>query len=187
MSFRGARRLTDPFAVRRPRSIWPPILAVLIVLLAGCKDDKADPKATVETGSTAEITPEAASEESTTSESTTSESTTAESQMPAAESTTQTATTVEPAFTPAKCQFNVLSGRDVECGYLVVPEKHAQPDNGRALRLHVAIFKSDSPDPAPDPVVYLAGGPGAHALEASPVGIRDYVRADVGRSGSGHV
>ena len=167
MANRRRRDMVDPFAIGWLRSIWSAFFIVLIVLLASCKDNKADPTAKVEAGSTVKITPEATSEESTTSESTTSESTTAESEMPAAESTTQTATTVEPAFTPAKCQFNVLSGSDVECAYLVIPEKHAQPDNGRTLRQHVAIFKSDSQDPAPDPVVYSAGGPGAHALEAS--------------------
>jgi pimeloyl-ACP methyl ester carboxylesterase len=33
------------------------------------------------------------------------------------------------------------------------------------VRLHVAVFPAETDDPAPDPVVYLEGGPGGHALE----------------------
>ena len=50
------------------------------------------------------------------------------------------------------------------CGDLTVPEDRRQP-NGPEVRLHVAVFKSQDPRPAPDPVVYLEGGPGGHALE----------------------
>ncbi len=33
------------------------------------------------------------------------------------------------------------------------------------MRLHVAVFPAETQDPAADPVVYLEGGPGGHALE----------------------
>jgi len=49
-------------------------------------------------------------------------------------------------------------GAGVECGYLTVPQNRADPD-GRKIRLVVATRKSTSPNPKPDPVVYLAGGP----------------------------
>jgi metal-dependent hydrolase (beta-lactamase superfamily II)/pimeloyl-ACP methyl ester carboxylesterase len=62
-----------------------------------------------------------------------------------------------PTFEPSGCQFQHDTSHRVECGYLVVPEKHSQPDNGRTVRLHVAIFKSTSPNPKPDPVIYLSG------------------------------
>jgi metal-dependent hydrolase (beta-lactamase superfamily II)/pimeloyl-ACP methyl ester carboxylesterase/Tol biopolymer transport system component len=62
-----------------------------------------------------------------------------------------------PTFEAAECQFQHDTSHRVECGYLLVPEKHSQPDNGRTVRLHVAIFKSTSPRPKPDPVIYLSG------------------------------
>jgi pimeloyl-ACP methyl ester carboxylesterase len=66
-------------------------------------------------------------------------------------------------FEPASCWFPPRE-REAECGYLVVPEDRDDPE-GRDIRLAVAVFESDSPSPASDPVVYLAGGPGEHALE----------------------
>lgn len=75
----------------------------------------------------------------------------------------------QPVFEEARCQFDVPSGRDARCGYLTVPEDHFDVENGRTLRLHVAIFASDSANPAPDPVVYLEGGPGGDALETVPL------------------
>lgn len=73
-----------------------------------------------------------------------------------------------PKFESAECQFEIPPGQTVECGYLTVPKDHSQPD-GPTIRLHVAIFRSHSDNPAPDPVVYLAGGPGENALEAMPL------------------
>ena len=60
-------------------------------------------------------------------------------------------------FEPADCQFEHDASHGVECGYLIVPEKHSQPENGKTVRLHVAVFKSNSIDPQPDPVFYLSG------------------------------
>jgi len=71
-------------------------------------------------------------------------------------------------FESAQCQFEIPPGQTVECGYLTVPEDRSQPD-GPTIRLHVAIFRSHSDNPAPDPIVYLAGGPGGNALEAVPL------------------
>jgi pimeloyl-ACP methyl ester carboxylesterase len=72
--------------------------------------------------------------------------------------------TVPPKLQTAPCQFNIPLGQTVECGYLIVPEDRSQTD-GPTIRLHFAIFKSPSENPAPDPIVYLEGGPGGHALE----------------------
>jgi pimeloyl-ACP methyl ester carboxylesterase len=60
------------------------------------------------------------------------------------------------------------SGYDVTCGWLTVPEDRTHPNNDNTIQLHVAIFKSDNPDAAADPIVYLEGGPGGDALEAIP-------------------
>jgi len=72
-----------------------------------------------------------------------------------------------PRFEPASCPFTpatgMTEGKDVRCGYLVVPENRSQP-GGREIRLAVAIFKSPSANPRPDPVIDLEGGPGASAL-----------------------
>ena len=71
-----------------------------------------------------------------------------------------------PTFESSTCQFINAYRYDVECGYLVVPEDHSQPD-GPTVRLHVAIFRSNNPDPEPDPVIYLAGGGGVNHLDSS--------------------
>ena len=81
--------------------------------------------------------------------------------------------TPEPAYEvlyeTAPCKFAIPGPRDVECGFLTVPENRDDVANGRTVRLHVAIFPSDSPNPAPDPIIYLEGGPGGDALEAVPL------------------
>ena len=51
-----------------------------------------------------------------------------------------------------------------ECGYLTVPVDRAYP-LGQKIRVSVAIFRSTNPNPAPDPVVYLNGGPGVAGLK----------------------
>lgn len=70
----------------------------------------------------------------------------------------------QPVFEPAACAFAVPAGQDPLCGYLLVPENRARPGSA-TLRLHVAVFRSTSPHPAPDPVVYLSGGPGSSGLD----------------------
>jgi hypothetical protein len=54
-----------------------------------------------------------------------------------------------PTFESAGCQFDAPSGYKAECGYLTVPEDGSQPE-GPQIRLHLAIFKSTSPNPEPD-------------------------------------
>lgn len=63
-----------------------------------------------------------------------------------------------PTVYPGAPQFDVKPGS--ECGYLTVPEDRSKPD-GRTIRLLVVRMPSASPSPKSDPVVYLAGGPGA--------------------------
>lgn len=72
-----------------------------------------------------------------------------------------------PRFIETRCAFSKPELREVRCGNLVVLEDRSQPEGG-TVTLHVAIFKSDSESPAPDPIVYLEGGPGASALKAMP-------------------
>jgi pimeloyl-ACP methyl ester carboxylesterase len=53
--------------------------------------------------------------------------------------------------------------RDYECGLLNVPEHHNKPD-GKQIQLAVAIIKSTSDAPEPDPLVLLQGGPGGSGI-----------------------
>ena len=68
-----------------------------------------------------------------------------------------------PRFEAADCPFGSPANVTVHCGYLVVLEDRAQ-SGGATIRLAVAILKSDNPQPAGDPLIFLNGGPGAHAL-----------------------
>lgn len=61
-----------------------------------------------------------------------------------------------------KCDYGNLP-MDVDCATLVVPADHTNPASGK-LRLPVTIVRSSNTNPAPDPVVYLAGGPGESAV-----------------------
>jgi len=73
-----------------------------------------------------------------------------------------------PRFEPAGCPFDGVEGRDeVDCGYLVVPESRGHTES-RTLRLAVAILRSSSDTPRPDPLVYLSGGPGGKSVEFTP-------------------
>ena len=68
-------------------------------------------------------------------------------------------------YEQARCPFRRPLGASVTCGFLSVPEDRTQPD-GPTIRLPVAIFKSTSQTSAPDPIVYLEGGPGGNPLES---------------------
>ncbi|MFW5696614.1 MAG: alpha/beta fold hydrolase [Phototrophicaceae bacterium] len=68
-------------------------------------------------------------------------------------------------FREAECPFELVEGSlAVNCGYVTVPEFHAQPD-GRTIELAVAIIPSSAANPAPDPLVMAQGGPGGSTLE----------------------
>ena len=49
--------------------------------------------------------------------------------------------------------------QDMRCGFLTVPENRTK-SGSRTIRLAVAVLKSTSSTPAPDPMLYLSGGPG---------------------------
>ncbi|HTP06964.1 MAG TPA: alpha/beta fold hydrolase [Anaerolineae bacterium] len=72
-----------------------------------------------------------------------------------------------PQYEKTDCWFKPPIGRDVECGWLIVPEDHAKPD-GNTIKLAVARFKSDASQPEADPIVYLEGGPGGSPLKSYP-------------------
>jgi pimeloyl-ACP methyl ester carboxylesterase len=57
-----------------------------------------------------------------------------------------------------------LGSREAQCGTLKVYENRTAR-SGRMIDLRVAIIKAQSDHPAPDPIFYLAGGPGDAATE----------------------
>lgn len=84
-------------------------------------------------------------------------------------------TTVQ--YEPSTCPLMMPS--NVECGYLTVPEDRAVPDSP-TIRLAVAIYRTRSSEPAPDPLLFLDGGPGSCTLDAWSRGL-DSLVARVGR------
>ncbi|KOU32005.1 transporter [Streptomyces sp. WM6372] len=69
-------------------------------------------------------------------------------------------------FEPGPCPKTpepVKELRGARCGTLTVPENRAEP-GGRTIRLGVAIVPAATDEPKPDPIVWLAGGPGDDAV-----------------------
>jgi pimeloyl-ACP methyl ester carboxylesterase len=56
-----------------------------------------------------------------------------------------------------------VEGRTVICGRVDVPESHDTPDGPR-ISLAFAVLKARTESPAPDPLIYLHGGPGGGAV-----------------------
>lgn len=63
-----------------------------------------------------------------------------------------------PRFEPTECWF-ATSKDGVDCGYLVVPENRRK-DDSRMIRVATAIVRASDGERAPDPVVFIGGGPG---------------------------
>src|SRR5690606_7947023 len=73
----------------------------------------------------------------------------------------------EPTWTSAPCTVPTPAGRTTVCGTLTVPEDRSDP-TGAQVQLAVAIVKTNSPTPEPDPAVYLGGGPGGTVMDGLP-------------------
>ncbi|MCU0497424.1 MAG: alpha/beta hydrolase [Anaerolineae bacterium] len=78
-------------------------------------------------------------------------------------------------FESTNCPFTVPEDLTVECGYLIVPEDR-NGDLTDTIRLAVALYRSTSSEPAPDPVVFLQGGPGGGSIELLAGQIENFVR-----------
>ncbi|HEV7517662.1 MAG TPA: alpha/beta fold hydrolase [Thermoanaerobaculia bacterium] len=72
--------------------------------------------------------------------------------------------TVRQKLTP--CHVPNL-GEEVLCGTLTVWENRAA-SSGRKIPLNIVVLPAKSPDPVPDPLVYLAGGPGYPVTAEAP-------------------
>ncbi|MEM7338933.1 MAG: alpha/beta fold hydrolase [Actinomycetota bacterium] len=66
-------------------------------------------------------------------------------------------------FESSPCEFELPDAATPECGTVTVP-MNWETGEGEVI-LSVAVFSSLAPEPAADPVVYLEGGPGGHALD----------------------
>jgi pimeloyl-ACP methyl ester carboxylesterase len=74
------------------------------------------------------------------------------------------------SFEATDCMFDPLipGMRDetIECGYLTVPEqRRGESNDGRTIRLAVAILGSSSENPLPDPLFIAQGGPGGSTID----------------------
>jgi pimeloyl-ACP methyl ester carboxylesterase len=78
-----------------------------------------------------------------------------------------------PRFEESRCRFPLPESYKVRCGNLIVPEDRSNPES-RTIKLHVAIVSAKSRTPAPDPVVYLDGGPGGHTLMTMHILLPEY-------------
>jgi pimeloyl-ACP methyl ester carboxylesterase len=78
--------------------------------------------------------------------------------------------TASPSATPSlatfeatTCSANIVpAGQDaggMRCGFVTVPEDRTRR-SGRTIRLAIAVIKATGPQPVPDPLLYLSGGPG---------------------------
>ena len=63
------------------------------------------------------------------------------------------------------------------CGYLTVPEDRDNPQS-RTIRILVARVRAASKTPKPDPIVFLAGGPGGAGTLSAPGVVASGMNAD---------
>jgi pimeloyl-ACP methyl ester carboxylesterase len=68
-------------------------------------------------------------------------------------------------------------GSNYSCGYLTVPENRTNPKS-RNIRILVARVKAVSDRPKPDPIVFLAGGPGGAGTLSAPGLVNGGMNAD---------
>jgi pimeloyl-ACP methyl ester carboxylesterase len=61
-------------------------------------------------------------------------------------------------------QADKLAALGATCGTLTAPQNRGNPKEGK-VQLPVAIIPSQTQPPGPDPIVYMAGGPGQNALD----------------------
>src|SRR6185369_804290 len=67
--------------------------------------------------------------------------------------------------------------KTARCGKLTVPENRRHP-NGRTITLSVAIIPAALANPKPDPIVWLAGGPGDDAITEIPMALAGDLNRD---------
>ncbi|WP_330333147.1 alpha/beta hydrolase [Streptomyces sp. NBC_00536] len=96
--------------------------------------------------------------------------TTPSSAAPAPARSTGRPSPAAPRFVPGACPKTpepVEALSDAKCGFLEVPENRSHPDS-RTIKLAVARIPAASDKPAAEPVVFMAGGPGADTFDDIP-------------------
>ncbi len=78
-----------------------------------------------------------------------------------------------PTFAEGACAFDVPLDTSPRCGTVTVPSNWQTGDG--TVELAVAVFESTADSPAQDPVVYLEGGPGSHALDTVRFVVEDFL------------
>ncbi|MFB9517120.1 alpha/beta fold hydrolase [Streptomyces purpureus] len=84
------------------------------------------------------------------------------------------------SYKPGPCPKTPEPIKELEgarCGTLTVPENRAKP-NGRTIELGVAIVPAAAGTPKPDPIVWLAGGPGDDAVGEAKMAIDGHLNRD---------
>lgn len=71
-----------------------------------------------------------------------------------------------PVFQPDDCPMRNTPAHTT-CGTVTVPESRAPAfaDDSNSIEIAVAVLRSTSANPLPDPIVFLDGGPGGHTLD----------------------
>lgn len=77
----------------------------------------------------------------------------------------QTGSGDAPPFEVVPCPLGFPVRYEVTCGYVTVPEQHANP-GGPAIRVMIAVFSATNSPKQADPVLMLSGGPGTNTLES---------------------
>jgi pimeloyl-ACP methyl ester carboxylesterase len=85
----------------------------------------------------------------------------------------------EPGHELPRCHIEGVSA-EARCGTLTVFEDR-EANAGRTIDLRVVVIPAVRPDPEPDPVFFLAGGPGQAASEVIPAVLPTFQRVQQGR------
>jgi pimeloyl-ACP methyl ester carboxylesterase len=75
--------------------------------------------------------------------------------------------TKSPAWSPVACTaftLQVEAGSGVECGYVTVPRRHADP-KGPTIQLAAVVLPATASPRQPDPLFLAQGGPGGSTIE----------------------
>lgn len=85
--------------------------------------------------------------------------------------------TLAATFEESVCPKGSVTIPGARCGFLFVPENRTKT-NGPTIRLAVTFIPSASKNPAPDPIVYMVGGPGGSARSAAPLLVKAGINKD---------
>jgi pimeloyl-ACP methyl ester carboxylesterase len=70
-----------------------------------------------------------------------------------------------PRFVPADCPINVPASPEIDCGYLVVPEDHEEPQS-KTIKLPVIIIRNRTGNPTAEAILFTDGGPAYSSLNS---------------------